>query len=81
MAEQTLREQIAKSIARSRCEVCNDCGAAISTDNPDDVAAQVLALIKEAGYLSYEAVQTMLNTLSGGMPEILKIQGYVKKGE
>lgn len=37
-----IKEKIAKRIADSRCEVCNNCGASISTDNPDEVADQIL---------------------------------------
>lgn len=53
--EQELLEKIASRVASSRCEVCNDCGATISTDNPDTVALEILALIKQAGYFQEEA--------------------------
>ena len=47
MTEQDkLREEIAKTVANSRCEVCDNCGASIGTDNPDEVADQILAIIK-----------------------------------
>ena len=51
LPQDKLRERVAKRIAYSRCEVCNNCGTAISTDNPDIVANQILAIIEKAGYV------------------------------
>ena len=45
LTEAKLKEQVANRIARSRCEVCNDCGASISTDNPDEVAVEIIATV------------------------------------
>jgi len=56
-AVEKLRDKIAKLVANSRCEVCNDCGASISTDNPDEVADQILLIIKEDGYLPVKPIQ------------------------
>lgn len=42
------------------------------------LADQIHSLYKEAGYLSHEEVQSMPNTLSGTLPEITKIQDYVR---
>lgn len=50
-----IREKIAQRITDSRCEVCNNCGTSISTDNPDEVADHILADIKEAGFFQEEA--------------------------
>ena len=47
--KQKLIGKIAQRIVRSRCEVCGNCGASISTDNPDDVAKEILVLIEESG--------------------------------
>jgi len=41
-------------------------------------ADEIFQAFKEAGWLSHSEVQSMLNTLSGGLPEIAKIQGYVQ---
>jgi len=56
----------------------------ILTDNMqtyEDKVKQIKGLFKEAGYLSHEEIQSMLNTLSGGFAEIAKIAGYVKLAE
>ena len=50
--DKELREKIAKRIDGSRCDVCKNCGASISTDNPADVAKDIEAYIKEAGYVA-----------------------------
>jgi len=38
----------------------------------------ILALIKEAGYLSHEEVQSLLDTLGKGFHEMAQILGYRK---
>jgi len=53
----------------------------ILTDNMqtyEDKVKEIKGLFKEAGYLSHEEIQSMLNTLSGGFAEIAKIAGYVR---
>jgi len=42
-----MRTEITDIVAWSRCDVCNDCGAAISTNDPADTADSILALLKE----------------------------------
>lgn len=61
MTEQELREKIAKRVTSSRCEVCNACGASISTDNPNEVAAEILAFVKEVGYVKRAEDQSLPN--------------------
>ena len=39
---------------------------------------RLVAFIEEAGYLCHEEVQTMLNVLSEGLPEMMKIQAELK---
>ena len=41
---QRVRGEIAKEVDGSRCDVCKNCGTAIGTDNPDDVADQILSI-------------------------------------
>ena len=77
MTEGKLKGKIAEYITK-QCRFCDSPAYSLS---PQEMAYGIIELIKEAGHLSHEAVQTMLNTLSGGMPEILKIQGYVKLAE
>ena len=54
-----IRGEIAGRIANSRCEVCNNCGASIPTDNPDEVTKEILNAIKEAGYVKLSKNQSL----------------------
>ena len=46
MTEQELIKKIAKRITDSRCEVCDNCGTPISTDYPEEVANDILAIVE-----------------------------------
>jgi len=81
-----LREKIAKSLAgwdgwnwEMMAETEELAGSdEIGKDSYYKMADRIHALYKEAGYLSHEEIQSMLNTLSGGFAEIAKIAGYVR---
>ena len=71
-----MKEQIAKQVYSEWLA----CGENMQ-QNCLAIADNILATIKQAGYLSPEEVQTMLNTLSGGFPEMAEIVGYLRVEE
>ena len=67
-----LREKIAERIADSRCEVCNNCGASISTDDPGEVADEILSIIADKCYFKVLDWKPSIGTVWQPVKEIKK---------